>query len=47
MFKKLKKDRSNLLFVFLLEIILATSMLVVFIVLEDIEFIETNIQVME
>ena len=40
MFKKLKKDRSNLLFVFLLEIILATSMLVVFIVLEDIEFIE-------
>ena len=40
MFKKLKKDRSNLLFVFLLEIILAASMLVVFIVLEDIEFIE-------
>lgn len=41
MFKKLKKDRSNILLLFLLEVILAAGFLVCFIVLDHIGFIKT------
>ena len=40
MFKKLKKDRSNILLLFLLEVVLAVGLLVCFIVLDHISFIE-------
>ena len=40
MFKKLKKDRNNILLLFLLELVVATGMLVTFIVLQTVDFVK-------